>query len=88
MGITKSAALEYASKNIRINCVCPGYTESNLLDQVLDADPKMHDRLLRYIPMRRYGQADEVAEVITWLAEDKTSFITGQSIVIDGGLSL
>ena len=88
VGMTKSTALEYASKNIRINCVCPGYTESNLLDQILNVDPSMHDKLLKYIPMRRYGQTNEVAEVITWLADEKTSFITGQAIVIDGGLSL
>ena len=88
VGMTKSAALEYASKNIRINCVCPGYTESNLLDKVLSVDPSMHDKLLKYIPMKRYGQTTEVAEAIIWLADDKTSFITGQAIVIDGGLSL
>jgi NAD(P)-dependent dehydrogenase (short-subunit alcohol dehydrogenase family) len=88
VGMTKSAALEYASKNIRINCVCPGYTESNLLDQVLSVDPSMYEKLLKYIPMKRYGKTIEVAEVITWLADEKTSFITGQAIVIDGGLSL
>ncbi|MDA8692451.1 SDR family oxidoreductase [Saprospiraceae bacterium] len=88
VGMTKSVALEYASKNIRINCVCPGYTESNLLDQILSVDPSMHDKLLKYIPMRRYGKTTEVAEAIIWLADEKTSFITGQAIVIDGGTSL
>jgi len=88
VGMTKSAALEYASKNIRINCVCPSYTHSALLDQVFDADPSMHDKLLKYVPMRRYGQPEEIAEAILWLASDKTEFITGQAITLDGGLSL
>lgn len=88
VGMTKSAALEYASKNIRINCVCPGYTHSALFDQVLAIDESMHDKLLKYIPMRRYGQPEEIAEAIVWLASEKTGFITGQSITLDGGISL
>lgn len=88
VGMTKSAALEYGSKNIRINCVCPGYTYSNLLKKLHSHDPDMHDKLLKYVPMRRYGEAKEIAEAIIWLASDKTKFITGQSIIIDGGTSL
>lgn len=88
VGMTKSAALEYASKNIRINCVCPSYTHSALLDQVFEADPSMHDKLLKYVPMKRYGEPNEIAEAILWLASNKTEFITGQAITIDGGLSL
>jgi len=88
VGMTKSAALEYAAKNIRINCVCPGYTQSALLEKVFQADPSMRDKLLRYIPMRRYGHAEEIAEAILWLASDKTSFMTGQALGLDGGLSL
>lgn len=86
--MTKSAALEYGSKNIRINCVCPGYTNSNLLDKLHSLDPSMRDKLLRYVPMKRYGETEEIAEAIIWLASDKSKFITGQSIIIDGGISL
>ncbi|MDA7501678.1 glucose 1-dehydrogenase [Chitinophagales bacterium] len=88
VGMTKSTALEYASKNIRVNCVCPGYTRTALFDTLLDADVDLHDKLLKYIPMRRYGQAEEIAEAIVWLASEKTSFVTGQAITLDGGLSL
>jgi len=88
VGLTKSAALEYARKNIRINCVCPGYTHSALLYSLFETDPSLEEKLLRYIPMRRYGEALEVAEAILWLASEKTSFITGQAITIDGGTSL
>ena len=88
VGMTKSAALEYASKNIRINAVCPGYTESALLDQLISARPDMDAMLKSVIPMKRYGKAIEIAEAIVWLASDSTTFMTGQTIVLDGGTSL
>ena len=88
VGMTKSAAMEYANKNIRINAVCPGYTESALLDKLLSARPDMDDILKKSIPMKRYGQANEIAEAVAWLASDATKFITGQTITLDGGTSL
>jgi len=88
VGMTKSAALEYARKNIRINAVCPGYTHSALLEGLFKLNPNLENKLLKYIPMNRYGNALEVAEAILWLASEKTSFITGQTITIDGGTSL
>ncbi len=88
VGMTKSAALEYATKNIRINAVCPGYTESALLDKLLSVRPDMDQRLKSVIPMKRYGLADEIAEAVVWLASDSTKFITGQTITLDGGTSL
>jgi len=88
VGMTKSAALEYARKNIRINAVCPGYTESALLDELLGARPDMDDKLKSVIPMKRYGKPTEIANAIVWLASDNTQFITGQTITLDGGTSL
>ncbi|WP_405206280.1 SDR family NAD(P)-dependent oxidoreductase [Aquimarina sp. LLG6339-5] len=88
VGMTKSAALEYATKNIRINAVCPGYTESALLSKLLSVRPDMDDMLKSVIPMKRYGQAEEIAEAVVWLASDNTKFITGQTITLDGGTSL
>ncbi|WP_281991127.1 SDR family NAD(P)-dependent oxidoreductase [Aquimarina aggregata] len=88
VGMTKSAALEYATKNIRINAVCPGYTESALLEKLLSVRPDMDQMLKSVIPMKRYGQADEIAEAVVWLASDTTKFITGQTITLDGGTSL
>lgn len=88
VGMTKSAALEYGRKNIRINAVCPGFTESALLDQLLSVSPDMGDKLKRFIPMGRFGQANEIAEAICWLASDNSKFITGQTITLDGGNSL
>lgn len=88
VGMTKSAALEYAKTGIRINAVCPGYTESALLDQLLSARPDMDDLLKSVIPMKRYGDAQEIADAIVWLASDQTKFTTGQTLILDGGTSL
>jgi NAD(P)-dependent dehydrogenase (short-subunit alcohol dehydrogenase family) len=88
VGMTKSAALEYGRKNIRINAVCPGFTHSALLDQLLSISPDMGDKLKRFIPMGRFGEATEIAEAICWLASENSKFITGQTITLDGGTSL
>ena len=88
VGMTKSAALEYARKNIRINAVCPGFTHSALLNQLLSSAPNMDEKLKRFIPMGRFGEADEIAEAICWLASENSKFITGQTITLDGGTSL
>ena len=88
VGMTKSAALEYAKTGIRINAVCPGYTESALLDQLISSRPEMDAMLKSVIPMKRYGEALEIADAVVWLASDQTKFMTGQTITIDGGTSL
>ena len=88
VGMTKSAALEYAKKNIRVNAVCPGYTETDLLTKLKSARPNMEEMLKRLIPMERFGEVNDIANAIVWLASDQTPFITGQTITIDGGTSL
>jgi len=88
VGMTKSAALEYGRKNIRINAVCPGYTHSALLDKLLASKPDMGETLKRLIPMDRFGEADEIAEAVAWLASDNSKYVTGQTITLDGGTSL
>ncbi len=88
VGMTKSAALEYGRKNIRVNAVCPGFTHSALLEQLLAVSPDMGDKLKRFIPMGRFGEAEEIAEAICWLASENSKFITGQTITLDGGTSL
>jgi len=88
VGMTKSAAMEYATKNIRVNAVCPGYTESALLSQLINAKPEMDAILKSVIPMKRYGKAEEIADAVVWLASDNTKFMTGQTITLDGGTSL
>lgn len=88
VGMTKAAALEYAGRNIRINAVCPGYTESSMLARLLAMRPEVESILKSRIPMNRFATAGEVAEAIVWLASDGTGYITGQTIVLDGGAQL
>ena len=88
VGMTKAAALEYAKKNIRINAECPGYTDTNMLRQLLEVKPEIEDKLKNHIPMGRFGKATEVATAIGWLASDQTQFMTGQTLSLDGGTSL
>lgn len=88
VGMTKSAAMEYAPHKIRINAVCPSYTQTPMLDAVVEKQPGIDKKLLRHVPMGRFAAADEIADAVVWLASDQSRFITGQTITIDGGLSL
>lgn len=88
VGMTKSAAMEYAPYDIRVNAVCPSYTQTPMLDSVVEKQPGIDKKLLRYVPMSRFAEAEEIAEAVIWIASDQTKFITGQTITIDGGLSL
>ena len=79
IGLTKTAALENADKNIRIDCVCPGAIQTReWKDRVIKKLGGLH-------PMNRIGQPEEVANAVMWLCSDSSSFITGHSLVIDGG---
>jgi NAD(P)-dependent dehydrogenase (short-subunit alcohol dehydrogenase family) len=86
IGLTKSAALEYAARGIRINAVCPGLIWTPMADQmVAGGQQEALDGMLKMIPMSRYGRADEVADVVLWLCSSTSSYLTGQSISVDGG---
>ena len=84
IGMTKAAAVELAGKKIRINSVAPGFIETAMTENFSD---KQRQKILSEIPMKRFGNAEEVADLCVFLASDKSSYITGQTFVIDGGLS-
>lgn len=88
IGLTKTAALEYVRKNIRVNAVCPVYTHSAMVDDLINAGPGMEERMRRMIPMGRFGEPDEIAQAILWLCADENAFCTGQAIQLDGGLTV
>jgi NAD(P)-dependent dehydrogenase (short-subunit alcohol dehydrogenase family) len=83
VGLTKAAALEYADKKIRINAVGPGYIKTPLVENSLDKEA-LH-ALVGLHPIGRLGEAEEVAELILWLASSKASFVTGAYYPVDGG---
>ena len=84
VGLTKTAALEYARDGIRINAVCPGPTATPPLLRLLD-DPERRRRSAERIPMGRLGQPSEIAEAVLWLCSDAASFVTGRAFSVDGG---
>ena len=84
IGLTRTAAVEYAKLNIRVNAVCPGWTETAIIDPLPES--MLENSIKNYVPMGRLGKPEEIAETIVWLLSDKASFITGHSLAIDGGL--
>ncbi|MBS0291370.1 MAG: SDR family oxidoreductase [Proteobacteria bacterium] len=87
LGLTKSAALEYATRNIRVNAVCPGLIWTPMVDQMVASGQKEAlEAMVEGIPMRRHGRAEEIADTVLWLCSSAASYVTGQSIAVDGGL--
>jgi len=84
IGLTKTAALETAKSGIRINAVCPGFTETPMADRTLRA-PAVRKYFLGCHPLGRFGRPQEIAEAVVWMCSDRASFMTGQSLVLDGG---
>lgn len=85
--LTKHLAAEWAIDNIRVNCISPWYIETPLTEAVL-AQPERLKKILERTPLNRVGKPEEVANLVTYLAMDKASYITGQNIMVDGGMSV
>ncbi|MFC1919823.1 SDR family oxidoreductase [Chloroflexota bacterium] len=86
VGLTKAAALEYAKEGIRINAVCPGATRTPMIENILQGDPEIEAFVASRSPFGRIGSPEEVAEAVVWLCSDAASFVTGHTLVVDGGL--
>lgn len=90
LGLTKTASLESAEMGIRVNAICPGYVDTRMMQAIEGGKGpehvnQMRDRALAKVPMKRYAQPEEIAELVLFLASDHASFITGSHYVVDGG---
>ncbi|MCB0006692.1 MAG: SDR family oxidoreductase [Anaerolineales bacterium] len=87
IGLTKSAALEYVRQGVRVNAVCPGFTDTPMVDELKALGAEYTERLLRGIPARRLGRPEEIAAAIIYLCTDDAGFMTGQALTLDGGIT-
>jgi NAD(P)-dependent dehydrogenase (short-subunit alcohol dehydrogenase family) len=87
IGLTKTAALEYSAQGIRINAVNPAVIDTEMVDRLADGMNMKKDDLTTFHPIGRLGRVEEVAEAVLWLCSDKASFVTGHSLLIDGGFT-
>jgi NAD(P)-dependent dehydrogenase (short-subunit alcohol dehydrogenase family) len=86
-GLTRSAALDYAKSGIRVNSVCPGSIVTPMVDRLTGGSADVNAHIANLHPMGRQGKPEEVADAVVYLASDRASFVTGQWITIDGGLT-
>ena len=88
LGLTKSAALEYAARGIRINAICPGIIETPMVSEMLAREPEAMKELMREVPIARLGRPEEIASAVLWLCSPGASFVIGHALVVDGGYTV
>jgi len=86
VGLTKTAALEYAEAGIRVNAVCPGITRTPMIEQLLRKNPQIEPQMIARIPLGRMASPEEIAAAVVWLCSDAAAFVTGHALVADGGV--
>ena len=82
VGLTKTAALEYAADNIRVNAVCPGYIETQMTQETMR---RRGEQIMSMVPFHRMGKPEEIAEMVVWLCSERASFVSGAAYNVDGG---
>ena len=87
VGLTRSAALEYAQAGVRINALCPGFTATPMVERITQGDPGREARLAARMPLGRLGTVEEIAAAVMYLCSDAAAFMVGHSLVVDGGIT-
>lgn len=87
VGLTKTAALEYAKVGIRVNAVCPGVIKTPMVDRITGQRPGRAERMAAAEPIGRMGKPEEIAAAVVWLCSDASSFVTGLPMAVDGGIA-
>jgi NAD(P)-dependent dehydrogenase (short-subunit alcohol dehydrogenase family) len=85
VGLTRAAALEYASQGLRVNAICPGSTRTPMLEGFMGGDEQVERMMTRAVPLGRLGRPEEIAEAVVWLCSDAASFVVGHALAVDGG---
>ena len=86
--LTRTAAIDYAAKNIRINAVCPGVIRTPMAEDLMRRDPSLEKELVRNIPAGRLGKPEEIANAVLWLCSPQASFVDGHALLVDGAFSI
>jgi NAD(P)-dependent dehydrogenase (short-subunit alcohol dehydrogenase family) len=86
VGMTRVAALEYAGYGVRVNAICPGWTDTAILSGLRE-EPELMDKLIARVPMKRLGRPEEIAAAVLWLCSSASTFTTGHALTLDGGLT-
>jgi NAD(P)-dependent dehydrogenase (short-subunit alcohol dehydrogenase family) len=85
IGLTRAAALDYAAQGIRVNAVCPGVIDTEMITRATAGNPELAAQLVQAEPVGRLGTPEEIAEAVLWLCSARSSFVTGQALAVDGG---
>lgn len=88
IGMTRTAAMDYAAKGIRINAVCPGVILTPMAEDLIRRNPKIEEELIRDIPAGRLGKPEEIADAVLWLCSPEASFVHGHALLVDGGFTI
>ena len=88
LGLTKSAALDYAARGIRINAICPGIIHTSMLDRMMTTQASAIDAMLKDVPIGRLGRPEEIASAVLWLCSSAASLVVGHALVVDGGYTI
>ncbi len=86
IGLSKTAALEFAQNGVRVNCICPGPIMTEMLQRIMDSRPGFKEGVIAGVPQGRIGEVSEIADAVLFLCSKSAGYITGQSLAIDGGM--